>query len=118
MGLRSWSQRFSSTSATRGSISGLRKLSLTWCSVDPSTALRVTSLPVPAVVGTAMNGGEPLEFLEVAGKGRALDAKRIHPWIGASADIRLDELRQSVKNSQGNGLEDEVADAKSILTCF
>src|SRR5579862_2447790 len=45
-----------SSSATRGSISGLRMLAFTPCSVDPRTALRVTSLPVPAVVGTAING--------------------------------------------------------------
>ena len=37
-------------------MSGLRKLALTPCCVAPSTALRVTSLPVPAVVGAAMNG--------------------------------------------------------------
>src|SRR5664279_154464 len=42
-------------------MSGLRKLAFTPCSVEPSTAFRVTSLPVPAVVGTAMNGkGEVL----------------------------------------------------------
>ena len=45
-----------STSATRGSINGLRKLTLTPCDGDPSTALRVASAPVPAVVGTAMKG--------------------------------------------------------------
>ena len=44
--------------ARRGSISGLRRLTLTRCSGEASTALRVTSAPVPAVVGTAMNGAE------------------------------------------------------------
>ena len=42
-----------STTATRASISGLRSLSFTLCSGDASTALRVTSEPVPEVVGTA-----------------------------------------------------------------
>ena len=45
-----------STSATRGSMRGLRRLTLTRCSGEPSTALRVTSAPVPAVVGMAMKG--------------------------------------------------------------
>ena len=39
-----------------GSISGLRRLTFTRCSGEASTALRVTSAPVPAVVGTAMTG--------------------------------------------------------------
>ncbi len=43
-----------STSATRGSISGLRRLTFTRCSGEAKTALRVTSAPVPAVVGMAM----------------------------------------------------------------
>jgi len=47
-----------STSATRGSINGLRRLALTWCSGTASTALAVTSAPVPAVVGTATQGTE------------------------------------------------------------
>ena len=48
-----------STIAMRGSIIGLRRLAFTPCSADPSTAFRVTSDPVPAVVGTAIigNGG-------------------------------------------------------------
>ena len=45
-----------STSATRGIISGLRRLALRWCSGTASTALAVTSAPVPAVVGTATQG--------------------------------------------------------------
>ena len=43
-----------SSNARRGSISGLRKLTLTRCSGERNTALRVTSVPVPAVVGMAM----------------------------------------------------------------
>ena len=35
-------------------MSGLRRLTLTRCSGEASTALRVTSEPVPAVVGIAM----------------------------------------------------------------
>ena len=42
--------------ATRGARCGLRRLTLTCCSRDSSTALRVTSDPVPAVVGMATNG--------------------------------------------------------------
>jgi len=42
-----------STSATAGSISGLRRLAFTPSCSASSTALRVTSAPVPAVVGTA-----------------------------------------------------------------
>ena len=45
-----------SISATRGIISGLRKLALRRCSGEASTALAVTSAPVPAVVGTATQG--------------------------------------------------------------
>ena len=45
-----------STSATRGIIIGLRRLALSRCSGTASTALAVTSAPVPAVVGTATNG--------------------------------------------------------------
>ena len=45
-----------STSATRGIISGLRRLALSRCSGTASTALAVTSAPVPAVVGTATQG--------------------------------------------------------------
>ena len=45
-----------STNATSASISPLRKLTFTRCSGDPSTAFRVTSDPVPAVVGIAMKG--------------------------------------------------------------
>jgi hypothetical protein len=37
-------------------MSGLRRLTFTLCSGEPSTALRVTSAPVPAVVGMAMKG--------------------------------------------------------------
>ena len=37
---------------------GLRKLTFTRCFGDASTALRVTSAPVPAVVGIAMKGTE------------------------------------------------------------
>ena len=35
-------------------MNGLRMLTLTRCRGDSSTALRVTSAPVPAVVGSAM----------------------------------------------------------------
>ncbi|OPZ14640.1 MAG: hypothetical protein BWZ10_01870 [candidate division BRC1 bacterium ADurb.BinA364] len=45
-----------STMATVGSIPGLRMLALMRCSGEPRTALRVTSAPVPAVVGRAMWG--------------------------------------------------------------
>ncbi len=48
--------RSGSTAATQGSISGLRKLAFTRASGTVSTALRVTSEPVPAVVGAAKNG--------------------------------------------------------------
>ena len=44
--------------ARRGSIQGLRRLTLTRCSGEASTALRVTSVPVPAVVGIATNGAD------------------------------------------------------------
>ena len=44
--------------ATRGSMDALRKLALTRCSVLASTALRVTSEPVPAVVGMAITGSD------------------------------------------------------------
>ena len=37
-------------------MSGLRRLALSWCSGTASTALAVTSAPVPAVVGTATQG--------------------------------------------------------------
>ena len=47
-----------SITATVGSISGLRRLTFTLCSGDASTALRVTSAPVPAVVGSAAKGAE------------------------------------------------------------
>ena len=43
-------------SANRGSIKGLRRLTLKRCSGDASTAFRVTSAPVPAVVGMAITG--------------------------------------------------------------
>ena len=39
-----------------GRQSGLRRLAFTPCSGDPSTAFRVTSEPVPAVVGAAIKG--------------------------------------------------------------
>ncbi len=39
---------------------GLRTLTLTRCSGEASTALRVTSLPVPAVVGMAITGSAGL----------------------------------------------------------
>ena len=45
-----------STTASRGSMSGLRRLALTPCSGERSTALRVASAPAPAVVGTATIG--------------------------------------------------------------
>jgi hypothetical protein len=45
-----------SISATRGNINGLRRLTFTRCSGEPNTALRVTSEPVPAVVGIATYG--------------------------------------------------------------
>ena len=44
----------------RGSMSALRRLTFTRCSGECSTALRVTSAPVPAVVGTAMKGNGAL----------------------------------------------------------
>ena len=50
--------RSGSTSATRGSMSGLRRLAFTPCSGEASTALLVTSEPVPAVVGMATNGSD------------------------------------------------------------
>ncbi len=45
-----------STSATLGSIKGLRKLTLSRCPGEVRTELRVTSAPVPAVVGIASIG--------------------------------------------------------------
>jgi hypothetical protein len=45
-----------STSATLGITSALRRLALTRCPDEASTALAVTSAPVPAVVGTATQG--------------------------------------------------------------
>jgi len=48
--------RSGSTMATRGSMKAWRRLTLTRSAGDPSTALRVTSLPVPAVVGIVMHG--------------------------------------------------------------
>ena len=50
------SVRSGSIMARRANISGLRILAFTLCAGKPSTALRVTSAPVPAVVGMAMNG--------------------------------------------------------------
>jgi hypothetical protein len=50
--------RSGSTSARRGSIKGLRRLAFTRCSGEVRTALRVTSLPVPAVVGMATKGSD------------------------------------------------------------
>ena len=44
--------------AAAGSMRGLRRLALTRCSGEARTALRVTSEPVPAVVGTATNGSD------------------------------------------------------------
>ena len=44
--------------ATLGSIKGLRRLALTPCPGEPSTAFLVTSEPVPAVVGRATKGSE------------------------------------------------------------
>jgi hypothetical protein len=40
----------------RGNIGALRKLTFILCAGEASTALRVTSAPLPAVVGMAMNG--------------------------------------------------------------
>ena len=45
-----------STIATHGIMNGLRRLTLTSWEAALRTALRVTSAPVPAVVGTAMKG--------------------------------------------------------------
>ncbi len=50
--------RLGSTRATRASIDGLRRLTLTRCRGEARTAFRVTSLPVPAVVGIAIHGTE------------------------------------------------------------
>jgi hypothetical protein len=49
-----------SITATAGSISGLRRLTFTCSSSAINTAFRVTSAPVPAVVGIAMNGAARL----------------------------------------------------------
>ena len=46
-----------------GSRKGLRRLTLTRCSGEASTALRVASEPVPAVVGMARNGADGLARL-------------------------------------------------------
>ncbi len=54
------SVRSGSTNATRGIIVALRRLAFTPCSGDASTALRVTSDPVPAVVGIATTGHDGL----------------------------------------------------------
>ena len=48
--------RSGSTIASRASMGGLRRLAFTAASVTVSTALRVTSALVPAVVGTATQG--------------------------------------------------------------
>ncbi len=45
-----------STRAAIGNIDAPRRLALTWCSGEASTAFAVTSAPVPAVVGTATYG--------------------------------------------------------------
>ena len=45
-----------STRAIRGNIDGLRRLTLTAWAGEAITALRVTSAPVPAVVGMATQG--------------------------------------------------------------
>jgi hypothetical protein len=55
-----------STIATRGIISGLRRLALTRWAGEVSTALAVTSAPVPAVVGTATSGTEGLVIFRPA----------------------------------------------------
>ena len=47
-----------STSATRGRRCGLRRLALQRWAGEASTALRVTSAPVPAVVGMAIQGAD------------------------------------------------------------
>jgi hypothetical protein len=44
--------------AMRGTIVRLRRLAFTPCSGEASTALRVTSDPVPAVVGIASIGSD------------------------------------------------------------
>ena len=46
--------------ATSGSMDTLRRLTLTRCAGEASTALRVTSAPVPAVVGMAIMGAQAL----------------------------------------------------------
>ncbi len=45
-----------STSAARGIMGTPRRLALTRCAGEASTAFAVTSAPVPAVVGTATHG--------------------------------------------------------------
>ena len=50
--------RSGSTTAKAGNIRALRMLTLTLCSGTPRTAFRVTSAPVPAVVGIATCGAQ------------------------------------------------------------
>ncbi len=49
-------EQWGSTTARRGSIWGCARLTLCRCRGGRNTALRVTSAPVPAVVGMAMHG--------------------------------------------------------------
>ena len=82
-----------STSATRGSIRGLRRLALSRCSGTASTAFAVTSAPVPAVVGTATYGD-----------GRARDR------LAAPDQLDVVERVAAVAEQHGDGLA-EVDDA-------
>src|SRR5512135_1172558 len=72
-----------SLKAMVGVILAVAKIIFTWVSVLVITAKRVTSLPVPAVVLTAMNGGSGLGTVSIPAK------SRISPLLVATIPIPL-----------------------------
>ena len=95
--------RSGSTIAARASISGLRRLAFTPCSGDASTAFFVTSEPVPAVVGMAMNGSE-----RCAQRLSAADDLKVVERITAVRDQRRDRLR-GVEGAAAAEADHEIA---------
>ena len=75
--------------AISASIRLSRKLTLTRCAFEPSTAFLLTSAPVPAVVGSAMkgNGGSTASLLPVAYDLQILEY--VSPALGISAALAL-----------------------------
>src|SRR5215470_10095400 len=99
-----------STTAARGIIVWLRRLALTRCPGEASTAFAVTSAPVPAVVGTAMHGADGRVIARPApANSNASTAAYPGPALTAQSSLPAGKIAENLVDARGSAIMSATA---------